>query len=223
MALYVFVDEAGNLRADRDRYSVLVAFVTEQPKATRKCFVRAKQTKLPRQYQHYAELKFSDRVIPDDFKKHVLRQVARNEIRIYVLVVAKEYLASNFSGQAEGMIYCHLVTRLLESCHLAESDEVYLFLDRRSLGGLTRQEFDARLRRQLLTRLRERARLEIQHPDSTTSVNIQVVDFLCGAVFQKYERCNPEYYSLIEDRIVVEEILTGHKIERHLAGCDSTI
>ena len=58
MALYVFLDEAVNLHDDRDRHGVLVAFVTEQPKATRKYFVRAKQTKLPRKYQHYAEIKF---------------------------------------------------------------------------------------------------------------------------------------------------------------------
>ena len=43
----------------RDWHGVLVAFVTEQPKATRKYFVRAKQTKLPRKYQHYAEIKFT--------------------------------------------------------------------------------------------------------------------------------------------------------------------
>ena len=46
MALYVFLDEAGNLRDDRDLHGVLVAFVTDQPKATRKCFVRAKQAKI---------------------------------------------------------------------------------------------------------------------------------------------------------------------------------
>ena len=222
MALYVFLDEAGNLHDDRDRHGVLVAFVTEQPKATRKYFVRAKQTKLPRKYQHYAEIKFSDRVIPDDFKKHVLRQISRTEIQIYALVVVKEHLPSEYRAQTEGIIYCDLVGQLLESCSLAESDEVYLFLDRRSLQGLTRQEFDARLRQRLLLHLREGARLEIQYPDSTTNVNIQIVDFPCGAIFQKYERGNPEYYTLIEERIVVEEILTGTKNERRLAGRDST-
>ena len=155
MALYVFLDEAGNLHDDRDRHGVLVAFVTGQPKATRKCFVRAKQTKLPRKYQHYAEIKFRDRVIPDDFKKHVLRQISRTEIQIYALVVVKEHLPSEYRAQAEGIIYCDLVGQLLELCTLGESDEVYLFLDRRSLQGLTRQEFDARLRQGLLLHLRE--------------------------------------------------------------------
>jgi hypothetical protein len=64
--------------------------------------------------------------------------------------------------------------------------------------------------------------LEIQYPDSTTNVNIQIVDFLYGAIFQKYERSNPEYYMLIEERMVIEEILTGNKNERRLAGRDST-
>jgi hypothetical protein len=222
MALYVFLDEAGNLRDDRNRHAVLVAFVTDQPKVTRKCFVRARQAKLPTKYQHYAEIKFSDRVIPDDFKKHVLRQLARTEIQIYALVVVKEHLPPEFRIQAEGIIYCHLVGQLLELCGLEESNEVYLFLDRRSLQGLTRQEFDARLRHRLLCQLREGVRLEIQHPDSTTNVNVQVADFLCGAIFRKYERGNQEHYALIERRIIAEEILTGNKNERHLAGCDST-
>ena len=47
MALYIFLDEAGNLSNNHDRHGVLAAFVTEQPKVTRKYFVRAKQTKLP--------------------------------------------------------------------------------------------------------------------------------------------------------------------------------
>ena len=102
MALYVFLDEAGNLHDDRDRHGVLVAFVTEQPKATRKCFVRAKQTKLPRKYQHYAEIKFSDRVIPDDFKKYVLRQIARAEIQSTRLLSSKNTSLLNTEPRPRG-------------------------------------------------------------------------------------------------------------------------
>lgn len=207
MALHVFVDEVANFRGGRDRYCIFTAFTTHQPRVTRKCFIRAKQTKLPRKYRHYTEIKFSDRVISAQFKKHVLRQLSQEEIRIYSLVFARDNLPGVLQQQADRLIYCDLIGRLLELCPLAESQEVYLFLDSRNLKGLTRREFDMDLRKRLLPQLRKGARLEIQHIDSTTNVNIQVADFLCGAVFQKYERGNLEYYTLIADRISAEEKL----------------
>jgi len=127
MTLHVFLDEAGSLGSSRDPYFVLLVFATTAPRATRKCFLKARHARLPRKYRHYAEVKFSDRAIPDRFQEYALQG----------------------------------------------------------------------------------ARLEIRHVDSTTNVNIQVADFLTGAVYQKYARGNERYYTLIADRIEVERELFG--------------
>lgn len=207
MLLFVFLDEAGNFRGNKDRYFVLAAFVTGNPRATRKCFLKAKRTKLPRKYRHYTELKFSDRVIPARFKKHVLRQLAKEDIWIYALLFDKNNMPAELLGHSEGLTYCRLVGQLLELCPLAEASAIHVFLDRRHLKGLSRHEFNANLKAHLAFRLGPQVRLEIQHVDSTTNVNIQLADFVCGAIFRKYERGDTEYYDIIAERIKIEEEL----------------
>ena len=205
--LYLFLDEAGNFRGNRDRYFVLALFVTRYPRATKKCFVRAKQAKLPRKYRHYTEIKFSDRVIPSRFKKHVLRQLVKEDVRIYTLLFDKRNIPDELRQQGEGLTYCHLVGQLLELCPLAESEAIHLFMDRRKLKGLTREEFNLDLKTHLLPQLRKGTSFDIQHVDSTTSVNIQLADFVSGAIFQRYERGNSEYYDIIAEKIEVEREL----------------
>lgn len=205
--LYIFVDESGNFSGNHDRFFVLSAFVTSKPRVTRKCFLRAKRTKLPEKYRHYAEVKFSDRAIPDQFKKHVLQRVAQEDVRIYVLWFDKQNLPVALRQQPEGLVYCQLVGQLLEMCPLAETEIVQVFLDRRNLKGTTRQVFDANLKARLLFVFPKLRRLSIEHVDSTASMNVQIADFVAGAIFQKHERSNEQFYNIIEPQIVREKEL----------------
>ena len=205
--LYIFADESGNFSGNRDHYFVLSAFVTSDPRATRKCFLRARQTRLPKKYRHYSEIKFSDRAIPERFKKHVLGRVAQEDVRIYAIFFDKRNLPLSLRRQPEGLVYCHLVGQLLEMCPLAESREIYIFLDRRNLKGTTRDAFDATLKTRLILSFPRLRRLDIEHVDSTSNVNIQIADFIAGAIFQKHERGDCSFYDMIRPRIVQEQAL----------------
>jgi hypothetical protein len=205
--LYLYLDESGSLKGDDDHYFVLLAVATTTPRVMRKCFVRARQTRLPEKYRHYTEIKFSDRVIPDQAKERILRELAELDIGLYALVVDKGGIPEVLRRQPEGVLYHHLVELLTNLCPIGECQALYVNLDRRHLPGLRREVFNAELSAYLFPRLRKGALLEIQHVDSTTDVNIQVADFLVGAVYHKYARGDERYYALIADRINVERVL----------------
>jgi hypothetical protein len=48
----------------------------------------------------------------------------------------------------------------------------------------------------------------IHQEDSMLSRELQAVDFIAWALFQKYERGNTKFYNRIAPRIVVEELVT---------------
>jgi regulator of sigma D len=43
--------------------------------------------------------------------------------------------------------------------------------------------------------------IQVAHENSHSDPCIQLVDYIAGATFQKYERNRPKYYALIESRV----------------------
>jgi hypothetical protein len=203
MTLYIYADEAGNFSGKRDAHFVLAAFSTDTPRATRKVFLTTRQTKLPKRFRSYAEVRFSDVNVPRSFKIKVLERLCAEDIGVYALILHKEGMPANLRGREEGLFYCRLVGELLELSPVESATQVRVLLDRRRLKNLTREQFNADLQARL-AKVAPNVRIEIEHIDSTTNVNIQIADFIAGAFFQKYERGDDEFYRALEHCIKVE-------------------
>lgn len=56
------------------------------------------------------------------------------------------------------------------------------------------------------------AHLEVYHEDSTTDPGLQAVDFVCWALYQKYQYGDIDWYRMIEAQIKTERPLPGHPL-----------
>ena len=75
-------------------------------------------------------------------------------------------------------------------------------MDRSKNKRSLRDDFDDYIR----FKLKEKCpNLSISHEDSKSNGALQVLDFISGAIFNKYEFKNIEYYSKIKDKITTEK------------------
>ena len=84
-------------------------------------------------------------------------------------------------------------------------------LDRRRTRNLSTTEFNAHLQAGIEFYLPAGAYLDIHHCDSTTDIGIQAVDFVCWALYQKYQREDTHWYEIIAPRIASERVLFRQK------------
>lgn len=103
-------------------------------------------------------------------------------------------------------------SRLTETLSLlfpTADSEFRIFLDQRQLKGISQSEFKEILKLDLLAKLPAKAALEIQTFDSTTSPNIQIADWICGALYRYHaNRSNgKEFFDIIYNNIVVSKEL----------------
>ncbi len=199
--LYLFLDESsgiGSQSRDEDEYFVVVIVATRVPRRLEKCLTRVKKAKLPRKLRLLAEIKASN--APDSFRRSLYRELAEEDFDIYVAVLNAADIPSELRGR-EGHWYRQVIGQLLTHCPLDDEPAVHMFLDRRKLKGLTREEFDRTLLAQLTQRFGSGVRFIIQHVDSTTSKAIQVADYVCWAVFRRYQRGDSSWYRPLRSKV----------------------
>lgn len=58
-------------------------------------------------------------------------------------------------------------------------------------------------------------RYDVFHHCSASSVNLQIIDYICWAIFRKYEHGDSSYYEIIEKYILAEEDMTKDRKVKH--------
>ncbi len=206
--MHVYVDESGNLIGPKGQKRIFLigALRAEDNRAIRKLFEQAKRYTLPKGQRHLTEIKAS--WAPDRFRQHILRGLSRLDVKIHLSVYRAERIPWELRGH-EGLIYLHLVREAVSSCLTEEVHVTHVIIDKRQLHGISREDFDLHLRVALALRLPANARLKIIHRDSTIDPGLQAVDYVCWAVFQKWQRGDPAWCALISDRVVTHRIIWG--------------
>ncbi len=84
--------------------------------------------------------------------------------------------------------------------------ELKIFCDRRYLKGLKESDFKSILKARLLPQLPSNTIIEIRMIDSSTSTNIQIADWIAGALFKYLEKRDhgKEYFSILKNNILGE-------------------
>ncbi|MFQ5594907.1 MAG: DUF3800 domain-containing protein [Anaerolineae bacterium] len=204
--MHIYVDEAGNLIGPEgeERIFLVGTLKTENNRAIRKLFERAKRHTLPKKQRHLTEIKAS--WASDRFRQRILRGLSKLDVEVHLAVCRVEQMPWELKGR-EGLVYLHLVRETIRTCLTEEAQETYVVIDKRQLHGISRANFDLHLRVALALHLPANARLEIIHRDSTTDPGLQASDYVCWAAFQKWQRGDPEWYVLIDSRVTTERII----------------
>ena len=206
--MHIYVDESGNLIGPREQKCVFLvgALRIEDNRAIRKLFEQAKRHTLPKGQRHLTEIKAS--WAPDRFRERILRGLSRLDVEMHLSVCRAERIPWQLRGH-EGLVYLHLVREAISSCLAEEVHVAHVVIDKRQLHGISRADFDLHLRVSLALCLPANARLMIIHRDSTTDPGLQAVDYVCWAAFQEWQRGDPAWCALVDNRVVPRGIIWG--------------
>ncbi|MDD5638642.1 MAG: DUF3800 domain-containing protein [Candidatus Pacebacteria bacterium] len=210
--MFIFIDESGNFIRDKNRYFVVGGFVTGDQRRTAKAFRKWQKTKFPKRIRYKNEVKFNDSGLNDKLRLKTLSYFTKYDIRIFYTFLKVENIPAEYrkkKGIETGLLYAEVVAKTLDLLLPTTDLEFRVFRDKRNLQGLTQVRFHKMLKLDLLPKLSPKSLFQIEAVDSVTSYNIQIADWICGALFRYYNnRKNGEnFFITLKNSIIVSEEL----------------
>lgn len=190
--MHIYLDESGNLTKSNGDYFIVASFTVGDPRRITNAFRKWQRRKFPRKLRVQTEVKFNDPHIDNALRIRTLKFLTKQD-------VPKEYRGKKGTIQT-GRLYTEIVGETLALYLPLTEREFRVFRDQRILKGITLNEFNDLLKTKLLPQLPSKAIIQIQAMDSTSSVPIQIADWLCGALARYHERkpFGDEFYAILK-------------------------
>ncbi|MCP4356507.1 MAG: DUF3800 domain-containing protein [Chloroflexi bacterium] len=196
---YGFLDEAGGAAPfSGSRFLVVAVFTTSVPRPIELHVKRAR--KRLREKPASGEIKAThsrEAVI-----KRLLTALAQEDIQIVAEIIDKRAILRPPEDYED--IYRLAVASAVRHC-VTHWPRLDLYLDKRYTKKALRYILEKQIR-EAISDLRQEVIL-ISQEDSVSRKELQAVDYVVWAIFQKYERADERFYRIIADKIVVEEVL----------------
>ena len=88
---------------------------------------------------------------------------------------------------------------------MKEGEKILICIDQRETNKFLKKNFENYLKGNLLKKGNNH--FEIKIKPSQTEKCLQAVDFISWAIFRKYEKNDYEYYELIKNKVIEENLL----------------
>lgn len=203
---FAFIDEAGSTAPTRHNHVMVVAALSMQ-KSSKIARIIRKAQKMVGSPLASGELKAkkerADRV------ENILAALAKEAIEIYSVIIDRQILLE--PPQDPEDIYRWAAARLAAKI-VKRYPSVEIVLDRRYTKERLRYLLEKSIRQEI-SNLPQRY-VMIRQEDSVACKELQAVDFIAWAFFQKYERGDNRFYERIAPRIVEEELVAKQAWER---------
>jgi hypothetical protein len=204
--MYIFLDESGNFSGNNNNYFIVGGFATDDQKKTAKSFRKFQQSKFPRKLRRKAEVKFSDSGLTDTLRLDTLSYFIKQSIDVFYTFLRTENIPPEFRKKNRieaGLLYTEIVARSLDLLLPATDLEFRVFRDRLHLRGVSPSMFKQIIGLDILPKLPARTLLQIEAVDSTTNANIQIADWICGALYRYHNkgRNGNQFFSCLSDGI----------------------
>ena len=214
--MYIYLDESGNFKGDKgdkEGYFIVGGFITGDSNRTAKAFRKWQHSKFSNKKLRYrAEVKFSDTRLDDELRAKTLFYFSKQDIRIFYSFLKKENIPLEFrkrKGLESGRLYAEIIAENLGLLFPTTDPEFRVFLDRRQLKGISQSEFRELLRLDILLKLPSKSLLQIETVDSSTNPNIQIADWICGALYRYHtnRKNGKKFYDILFNNIVISKEL----------------
>jgi len=199
----VFVDEAGDLGfTPRSSRTFVVAYVIiDSPERARVSMRRLKRS-LRKKSSRLNEFKHSND--SPKVRKEVLRTISSIPMSAGAVVIDNNYVKKELRDKKE-VLYNFLVSDKIASSLLSSgASRAVLILDR-CMSKEARDHFNDYFAKKMAWKENELNRscriVEIRHTHSYADPNIQIADYIAGALFRKFERGIDDEYVLIKGKI----------------------
>lgn len=205
---YIFLDESGDLGFSKgsSRWFVLTIVFTNNHRKIEKCVKKVHKT-LKKKYKKVSELHayHTDEIT----RKRVLKLLAKTEdLKILSIILNKEKVYTDLQNQ-KSFLYNYTANILLDRLHnkniLKDDDKVLIYIDQRETNKFLKKNFENYLTENLNGKIKNS--FEIKIKGSETEKCLQAVDFISWTIFRKYEQNDYEYYKIIEEKIIEENLL----------------
>jgi len=188
---WIFLDESGQFAKNgKQSFFVVGSFTTGDPSRTKKGFKSWQKQKFPKKQKGQSEIKFSDIKIDDALRIKTLKHLSGLDIRIMYVFLQTQNIPSEYRKKNRvvdtGLLYVNIIGELLEMYLPCTDKEFRIFCDKRHLKGISMSEFKRLLTNRLAPQLPSSTIIQIEMIDSTTNPNIQIADWISGALGRFY-------------------------------------
>lgn len=208
--MYIFLDESGNFaKHNHEEYFVIGSFTVGDPKRTAKDFRAFCRKHFPRKMKNQSEIKWSSTGISDALRVKTLRAISKLDVRIRYIYLKKNNIPGEYRKEdkfKDGLLYTNIVGELLEMYLPTVDEDLRLFCDQRRLSGMTKGQFKEILKARVLPNLNTKTIIQIETVDSAHNVNIQISDWISGAIARYLEngRIGKECFQALRGNILDE-------------------
>jgi len=211
---YLYLDESGDLGFDfvnkkpSKFFTVSILAVSCQD-TNRKLFkavkvtLRRKLNSFKHRRRKVQELKGTGTTI--EIKKYFYTKIKNIKFGVYSVTLNKKKVYDRLTKE-KSRVYNYIARKVLDEIPFEKNngDRVQLILDK-SMAKPEIEEFNSYIRRQLEGRISPNTPLDIYHWLSHENFGLQISDLFCWGIFQKYERNNPEWFDVYQEKVRLDE------------------
>lgn len=208
----VYLDETGQLSKSKDgEYFLVGSFTTGDPRRTQKRFISWRQEKFPRQLKFLSEVKFSNSLIDDKLRLKTLKEISKLDVRIKYSFIQRKNIPLDFRYKDKlktGHLYTEIVSQTLQAYLPISDPDFRVFCDQRNLKGLKKEDFKSIITANILPQLPPKTIVQIERLDSTENANIQIADWICGALGRYHNKrdLGQECFDILKNNLLGEGI-----------------
>lgn len=210
--MFIFLDESGNFTGKKDQYFIIGGFITGNQRRTAKAFRKWQRLKFPKKLRHKNEVKFNDTGLNEKLQLKTLSYFIKQDIRVFYSFFKSSNIPLKFRAKKHfesGILYAEVVAQTLDLLLPVGDFEFRVFRDKRHLSRVAQARFNEILKLNLLPGLPSKAIIQIESIDSSTNSNIQIADWICGALFQYHNKrdIGARYFSILKNSIIASKEL----------------
>lgn len=195
---FVYIDESGDVSVARHNHILVIAALCEEHPKRINRIVRKIQKKYGSSLSS-GELKAKKE--KTDLKKKLLGALAEADVEVYAVILDRRIIENPPDDPED--LYRWSLARLVKKI-ATRNPRIEIILDRR----YTKKTLRDRLSTFIFTEINDlKQQIIIRHEDSVKQKELQAVDFIAWAFFQKYEHNRTDFYELIYPLIIEEELI----------------
>ncbi|NQU82705.1 MAG: DUF3800 domain-containing protein [Parcubacteria group bacterium] len=208
--MFIFLDEAGNFSGKGSSCFVIGGFITSDQKRTAKAFRKWQHRKFPKKIRRKNEVKFSDTGLNESLRLKTLSYFIKQDVRIFYSFLETKNIPLDYRnkrGLESGLLYAEAVVKTLRLLLPTDDLEFRVFRDARQLKKVPKSKFNKIVKAGLTPHLPAKVRFEIRSVDSASDTNIQIADWICGALYRYH--CNTKnsekYFLKLKNSIIAQD------------------
>ena len=206
----IFLDESGQFKVhNHDQYFVIGSFTVGDTRRTAKGLRSFFSRQFPKKMRDQSEIKWSATGIPDNLRLKTLRYISHLDVRIRYIYINKINIPEECRSKdklKDGLLYTNIVGELLDMYLPTQDSDFRVFCDQRRLSGMTSQDFKRMIHARVVPLVPKNSVVQIETVDSAGNVNIQIADWISGALARYLEKghLGAECFAILKENILGE-------------------